>query len=250
MNGAKLAVIGTLATLLLPAINRKDVESELRSIPPTSRVQEPNPQDPQKAVDELKLKLAEANRQIGISERDRAALQEERTKLVETQEAFRRMRNLGSPMQYEANLRNPVEARIAAQEHQLSVPAPEEQIAIYRANINSVFSRVNYERDGEELKTMLKSLGVNSDQERTGIEARFVDEMKKWGTSLQRPVAIQRLIASRGTNVAVDALPTESARFCAPPCDDNLLALAAVAAEYAAAKTMFLQGVIRDLKLK
>ncbi len=240
-----VATAGTLAAFLLPSMHRQDVLQDPVAV---TRVQGPasTPQDPNKEVATLRDQIATANRLLGNAQVELAALQEERGRLRVTQDAFTRMREFGTPLEREANLRYSVEERLTSQERALAAPATEEELRVYRATVASVFSQVTIDRDSRELDAVLQRLGVSSAQKRATLTTSFVETMGRWAKLLEHPDSIRRLVADTNAPVAASPLPDETKTFLRAPCDLTVTALVVVGREYLHAKSMYLEGVLKE----
>lgn len=259
MNAKSVTALAALGALSLPAINEAAALSDLtlpavtstltgltrgqepQSSPnPGSQSQDPQAQKAQQEIADLKQRLFATTVELG-------GVRQDLKDLRQTQEYFNRMRKLGSPMEQESNLRHPVAERLDALEKQMRAPVSQLTKDRYESTKKAVFSAHNIDRDSKALEAFLKAeFPALSAAQRQEVSASFVKTMVAWGEFLIRPESIQRLEGSRHGNAAVIDFPETSAEFMNSPIADDVRIASAISEEYVAAKSLFLEKLIKD----
>lgn len=253
------AGLATLGALSLPSLDK--IENPLASLTTPVRsvedltphersdsTQDPKKEDPQnpevlkKNLDTLRARLAVSEANL---ETERATTKELRA----TQDAFNRMRKLGTPMEHEAALRHSVDDYLSALEHHQKTSVPQSVLRLYGASVDAIFSEPNIKRDQERLLTYLADQARElTEEQRVSIGSQLVTEMKGWAAYLKTPEAIQRLeAATSGQALAAGSgLRVETAKdFLTNPVSDNVRVLGSLSNEYVAAKALFLERVLK-----
>lgn len=254
------AGLATLGALSLPSLEK--IENPLASITAPVRSSEylnthehvDANQDPQKQVQQnpeaLKKDLDALRTRLALSE---ANLETERATTKElraTQDAFNRMRKLGTPMEHEAALRNSVDDYLSALERHQKTSVSQSVLRLYSATVDAVFSEPNIKRDQEKLLAYLAEHASDlRAEQRVAIGSQFVKEINGWAAYLKTPVAIQRLEAATsgqalaaGPGLAVEAVKD----FLTNPVSDNVRVLGSLSNEYVAAKALFLERILKS----